>query len=106
MCGLLLTVFSMINTFSAISESSKGGNVGSVTNHSGAIGLALFGTAFGLMIAIPLVFAHVMFKARVAKFETELKGAAQRLLLLFQTLKPKQGDARAGSARSAEPAHR
>ena len=42
------------------------------------------------MIAIPLVFTHVMFKARVTKFETEMKGAAQRLLLLFQTLKPKQ----------------
>ena len=62
----------------------------------------------GLMIAIPLVFTHVMFKARVAKFETELKGAAQRLLLLFQTLKPKQGDAaKAGAtSRTAEPAHR
>jgi biopolymer transport protein ExbB len=107
MCGLLLTVFSMINTFSAISETSKGGNVGSVTNHSAAIGLALFGTAFGLMIAIPLVFGHVMFKARVAKFETEMKGAAQRLLLLFQTLKPKQGDAaKAGASRSPEPARR
>ena len=58
------------------------------------------------MIAIPLVFTHVMFKARVTRFETELKGAAQRLLLLFQTLKPKQGDARAGTPRAAEPAHR
>jgi biopolymer transport protein ExbB len=92
MCGLLLTVFSMINTFSAISDTTKGGNASSVTNHSGAIGLALFGTAFGLMIAIPLVFTHVMFKARVAKFEIEMKAAAQRLLLLFQVLKPKQGE--------------
>src|SRR5262249_11681649 len=40
MCGLLLTVFSMINTFSAISDTAKGGNVSSVTNHSAAIGLA------------------------------------------------------------------
>jgi biopolymer transport protein ExbB len=92
MCGLLLTVFSMINTFSAIGDSSKGGSASSVTNHSAAIGLALFGTAFGLMIAIPLVFTHVMFKDRVAKFEIELKAASQRLLLLFQTLKPKQGE--------------
>jgi biopolymer transport protein ExbB len=93
MCGLLLTVFSMINTFSAISDQTAGGNASSVTNHSGAIGLALFGTAFGLMIAIPLVFTHVMFKARVAKFEIEMKAAAQRLLLLFQVLKPMQGEA-------------
>lgn len=96
MVGLFLTVISMINTFTAISDSAKG-NVSNVTNHSAAIGLALFGTAGGLMIAIPLVFTHVMFKARVAKFETELKAAAQRLLLLFQTLKPKQ----AGESRGA-----
>ena len=107
MVGLFLTVVSMINTFTAISDTAKGGNVSNVTNHSSAIGLALFGTAGGLLIAIPLVFTHVMFKARVARFETELKGAAQRLLLLFQTLKPKQGDARAGGAsRAPEPAHR
>jgi biopolymer transport protein ExbB len=97
MVGLFLTVISMINTFTAISESAKG-NVSNVTNHSAAIGLALFGTAGGLMIAIPLVFTHVMFKARVAKFETELKAAAQRLLLLFQTLKPKQSSESRGAS--------
>ena len=40
-----------------------------MTSQAGAIGLALFGTAGGLLIAIPLVFTHVLFKARVAKFE-------------------------------------
>ena len=45
MVGLLLTVFSMINTFTRHLRHGKGGNVGSVTNHSSAIGLALFGTA-------------------------------------------------------------
>lgn len=88
MVGLLLTVFSMINTFSAISDAGKSQNV---TNQSGAIGLALFGTAGGLMIAIPLVFTHVMFKARVARFEVEMKAAGQRLLMVFQALKPRQG---------------
>jgi biopolymer transport protein ExbB len=92
MVGLLLTVFSMINTFNAISDANKGSNPQNVTNQSSAIGLALFGTAGGLMIAIPLVFAHVLFKARVARFEIELKSAAQKLLLLFQNLKPKQGN--------------
>ena len=112
MVGLLLTVISMINTFSAISDTAKGGNVSSVTNQSAAIGLALFGTAGGLMIAIPLVFSHVMFKARVAKFETEMKGAAQRLMVLVATLKPKQGNAPPAAsgtmpaARAPEPARR
>ncbi|HEX3151190.1 MAG TPA: MotA/TolQ/ExbB proton channel family protein [Gemmataceae bacterium] len=97
MVGLFLTVISMINTFTAISDTSKGGNVASVTNHSAAIGLALFGTAGGLMIAIPLVFTHVLFKARVASFEIQMKSSAQRLLMLFQTLKPKQGDLKGGA---------
>jgi biopolymer transport protein ExbB len=110
MVGLLLTVFSMINTFSAIADAGKSGqssNPQTVTTQAGAIGLALFGTAGGLMIAIPLVFAHVLFKARVNKFEVEMKSAAQRLLVLFQTLKPKQGDLKAGaSGTRPEPARR
>ena len=59
MVGLFLTVVSMINTFTAISDTTKGGNAANVTTQAGAIGLALFGTAGGLMIAIPLVFSHV-----------------------------------------------
>jgi biopolymer transport protein ExbB len=106
MVGLFLTVVSMINTFTAISEAGKGSNPGNVTNQAGAIGLALFGTAGGLMIAIPLVFAHVLFKARVTNFEVQMKGAAQRLLLLFQTLKPKQGDPKAGATVRPEPVRR
>jgi biopolymer transport protein ExbB len=103
MVGLFLTVLSMINTFTAISDAGKNSNPGNVTTQAGAIGLALFGTAGGLLIAIPLVFAHVMFKARVSKFEVQMKAAAQRLLLLFQTLKPKQGDLKGGASRP-EPA--
>jgi biopolymer transport protein ExbB len=104
MVGLFLTVVSMINTFTAISEAGKSSNPGNVTNQSGAIGLALFGTAGGLMIAIPLVFTHVLFKARVNKFEVQMKAAAQRLLLLFQTLKPRQGDLKGGATARAEAA--
>jgi biopolymer transport protein ExbB len=106
MVGLFLTVVSMINTFTAISEAGKSSNPGNVTSQAGAIGLALFGTAGGLLIAIPLVFTHVLFKARVTKFEVQMKGAAQRLLLLFQTLKPKQGDAKGGASSRPEPARR
>jgi biopolymer transport protein ExbB len=106
MVGLFLTVVSMINTFTAISDAGKGSNPGNVTTQAGAIGLALFGTAGGLMIAIPLVFTHVMFKARVTKFEVQMKAAAQRLLLLFQTLKPKQGDLKGGATGRPEPVRR
>ncbi len=80
MVGLLGTVISMIGTFNEI-QKSKGGDVGS---QAGAIGLALFATALGLITAIPLVFTHVLFKAWLAQFETRMKSSAQKLLLLLQ----------------------
>jgi biopolymer transport protein ExbB len=91
MVGLLGTVLSMIGTFQKIQESS-----GDARIHSQAIGLALFATALGLVTAIPLVFAHVLFKAWVAKFELKMKSAAQKLLVLVQSAKP--------SAKAAAPA--
>jgi biopolymer transport protein ExbB len=86
MVGLLGTVISMIRTFNAIQKASGG----DVASSSGAIGLALIATALGLITAIPLSFAHVLFKAWVAKFETRMKSAAQKLILLLQA-KPPQG---------------
>jgi biopolymer transport protein ExbB len=93
MVGLLGTVISMIKTFNAIQQAPKG----DMTGHSGAIGLALFATAMGLVTAIPLVFAHVMFKAWIAKFEVRMKSAAQKLLVLVQAIRP-------GAAPAAAPA--
>ncbi|GIW81313.1 MAG: biopolymer transporter ExbB [Gemmatales bacterium] len=85
MVGLLGTVISMINTFNKIGQAAGSGNV---AGHASAIGLALFATALGLITAIPLVFAHVLFKAWIAKFEVRMKSAAQKLLLLIQSTRP------------------
>lgn len=87
MVGLLGTVISMINTFDAIGRESKGGNSGGVTAQAGAIGLALFATALGLMTAIPLVFSHVLFKDWIQRFETKMKAASQKLIVLVQNSK-------------------
>lgn len=84
MVGLLGTVISMINTFTKIGEAGAG----NVTGHAGAIGLALFATALGLVTAIPLVFAHVLFKDWIAKYEVRMKSAAQKLLIIVQSAKP------------------
>src|SRR5262245_27347276 len=81
MVGLFGTVISMIGTFQKISEGTDARSTG------GSIGLALFATALGLVTAIPLVFAHVLFKAWVSKFEVKMKSAAQKLLLLMQASK-------------------
>jgi len=91
MVGLLGTVISMINTFNAISAES--GNPKGVTSQAGAIGLALFATAMGLMTAIPLVFFHVMFKDWIGRFEIKMKGAAQKLIVLVQNTKAGAGGA-------------
>jgi biopolymer transport protein ExbB len=104
MVGLLGTVISMIKTFSAIGEAAGGG----VAQHSTAIGLALFATAMGLITAIPLVYTHVLFKAWVAKYETKMKAAAQKLLLLLQATRSAQAQqgqqARPAQAVPAPPA--
>jgi biopolymer transport protein ExbB len=86
MVGLFGTVVSMIGTFADVQDIKKVG--GSVGDKGKDIGLALFATAFGLITAIPLVFAHVMYKAWVNNYETKMKGAAQKLLLLVQAIKP------------------
>jgi biopolymer transport protein ExbB len=80
MVGLLGTVISMIHIFTLLNDS---GSEEAVVGQAGAIGLALFATALGLIIAIPLVFAHVLFKAWQARFETKLKSAAQKLLVIL-----------------------
>jgi biopolymer transport protein ExbB len=86
MVGLLGTVISMTNTFNEIQKAETG-----VTSHAGAIGLALYATALGLVTAIPLVFAHVLFKAWIAQFEVKMKNAAQKLLVLVQAVRPATG---------------
>jgi biopolymer transport protein ExbB len=89
MVGLFGTVISMIKTFTKLSEiAATGGGGQGMGAQAGAIGLALFATALGLATAIPLVFAHVLFKDWVAKFEVKMKGAAQKLLILMQAVKP------------------
>ncbi len=85
MVGLFGTVISMIGTFEAIGEAVKKG--GSAADQSGKIGLALFATAVGLVTAIPLVFCHVMFKAWIAKFEVNMKSAAQKMMVMLQSAK-------------------
>lgn len=85
MVGLFGTVVSMIKTFTEIQELAQKGET--IVSRSGAIGLALFATALGLITAIPLVFAHVLFKAWIANFETKMKYAAQKLVVIMQASK-------------------
>jgi biopolymer transport protein ExbB len=99
MVGLLGTVISMIGTFSDLTNMTKGSDMG---NKGRDIGLALFATALGLVTAIPLVFAHVLFKAWNHAFEVKMKSVAQKLLLMVQATR--NPAAAAGATSSATPA--
>ncbi len=87
MVGLFFTVISMINTFNAIGEQTKAGNVKGVTGGADKIGLALFATALGLFTAIPLVFSHVLFKEWITRFEVKMKASSQKLVTLVTNYK-------------------
>jgi biopolymer transport protein ExbB len=85
MVGLLGTVISMIGTFGELTSMKSGNELGSKGKD---IGLALFATMLGLMTAIPLVFAHVLFKAWIHTYEVRMKSAAQKLQLLALAARP------------------
>jgi biopolymer transport protein ExbB len=90
MVGLLGTVFSMIGTFQELgkaAEQSAEGSGGGQAKASQEIGLALFATALGLLTAIPLVFAHVLMKAWIHKYEIKMKSSGAKLILLVQQLR-------------------
>jgi biopolymer transport protein ExbB len=101
MVGLLGTVISMIDTFSKIADAGK--DPKGVTNQAGAIGLALFATAMGLMTAIPLVFMHVLFKDWIQRYELKMKAAAQKLIVLVQNTKQAPAEERPAAAPVAAP---
>ena len=79
MVGLLGTVSGMIGAFQTIAGAEKV-DPSALAND---IGMALFTTAEGLIIAIPLIFAYTLFKESVHKFEIELARASQTALQLL-----------------------
>jgi biopolymer transport protein ExbB len=73
MAGLLGTVWGMILAFGKIAGATK-------VNPSDLaldIGMALYTTAEGLLIAIPLIAVFTQFRERVGKFELEMQRATQ-----------------------------
>jgi len=89
MVGLLGTVWGMINAFGKIAGAVKV----NPSDLAGDIGMALFTTAEGLLIAIPLIFAYTMFRERVNRFEVDLQRAAQAAVRLFPQMTGKPNPA-------------
>jgi biopolymer transport protein ExbB len=82
MLGLLGTVWGMIQAFDKIAGATKVEPSALAQD----IGMALFTTAEGLLIAIPLIFAYTMFRERVSRFELDLQRAAQAAMNLVPRL--------------------
>jgi biopolymer transport protein ExbB len=82
MLGLLGTVWGMILAFGKIAGATKV-EPSALAND---IGMALFTTAEGLLIAIPLIFIYSMFRERVHRFELDLQRGAQAALNLVSRI--------------------
>lgn len=76
MLGLLGTVVGMIEIFG--SQGPTGG--GNPAQLAHGISVALYNTAFGLIVAIPAVMFHRHFRRRVEEFTVDLEQAAERLV--------------------------
>ncbi|MFZ2987404.1 MotA/TolQ/ExbB proton channel family protein [Ideonella sp.] len=74
--GLLGTVIGMIEIFGAQAPGS-GTNPAQLAH---GISVALYNTAFGLIVAIPSLIAHRYFRGRVNDYLHEMELAAERLL--------------------------
>ena len=73
--GLLGTVIGMIEIFG--SQSPTGGNPEQLAH---GISIALYNTAFGLIIAIPSLMFYRYFRGRVDEYAIELEQAADRMV--------------------------
>lgn len=76
--GLLGTVIGMIEIFAA-QTSTAGGSANPAAMAHG-ISVALYNTAFGLIVAIPALMFYRYFRNRVDEFQLELELAAERMV--------------------------
>ena len=95
--GLLGTVIGMIEIFGsqAPAGSLSGGNPAQLAH---GISVALYNTAFGLIVAIPTLILWRYFRARVDGYVLELELAAERFARHLEPLCPGRAPA-AGAAR-------
>ncbi|MEY4429173.1 MAG: hypothetical protein RLZZ182_1862, partial [Pseudomonadota bacterium] len=75
--GLLGTVIGMIEIFGATGGANGSGNPQELAH---GISVALYNTAFGLMVAIPSLIAFRHFRARVDTFALQMEQGAERLV--------------------------
>lgn len=75
--GLLGTLIGMIEIFAASGSSSGVGSDPTALAHG--ISIALYNTAFGLIVAIPALICHRHFRTRIDNYTMTMEDAAERL---------------------------
>jgi len=76
--GLMGTVVGMIEIFG--SQAPAAGVAGNPQQLAHGISVALYNTAFGLMIAIPSLMLYRYFRGRVDEFQLQMELAAERMV--------------------------
>lgn len=88
--GLLGTVVGMIEIFAAQAPGSAGANPQQLAH---GISVALYNTAFGLMVAIPALLFHRYFRGRVEAYRLALELGAERMVVQLRRLQALRGGA-------------
>ena len=78
--GLLGTVIGMIEIFGSQAPASSAGVGGNPEQLAHGISIALYNTAFGLIVAIPSLMFYRYFRGRVDEYAIELEQAAERMV--------------------------
>jgi biopolymer transport protein ExbB len=82
--GLLGTVIGMIKAFMVIQQ--MGGKVNAAVL-AGGIWEAMLTTAFGLVVALPVILAHSYLVAKVDQYESRLQAGSVQFLKIVATLR-------------------
>ncbi len=85
--GLLGTVIGMIEIFGSQSPSSGAVGTGNPAQLAHGISIALYNTAFGLMVAIPALIFWRYFRTRVDEYLLNLELAGERFARHLNTLR-------------------
>ena len=78
--GLFGTIIGMIEIFGSQAPTGPGGVGGNPQQLAHGISIALYNTAFGLMVAIPALMFYRYFRGRVEDFQLSMELAAERMV--------------------------
>lgn len=93
--GLLGTIFGLITAFSAVGEATAAARQTALAN---GISQAMYTTAFGIVVAVPLLFFHHLLTARQEAILNETEGGATALLVALSAKADAPGDGASAEA--------